>query len=133
MEFLWVFWALSGISGGKVKNLKIPWGSPKKYVLNPQPPPPPPPPPVSFFSWIAQSVKGCVCYFFASLFVKPKGQHLWSKEKCFSFHFISLSQTWEVNTVWQWNLASLCNITEEKFWSKNSMKNVNWKLVPGPF
>ena len=27
----------------------------------------------------------------------------------------------------------LCNITKENFLSKNSMKNVAWKLVPGPF
>ena len=40
--------------------------------------------------------------------------------------------TWEVNTVWSLNLASLCNITKEKFLSKN-MKNVAWTLVPGPF
>ena len=32
-----------------------------------------------------------------------------------------------------WNLASLCNITKEIFLSKRSMKNVVWKLVPGPF
>ena len=30
-------------------------------------------------------------------------------------------------------MASLYNITKEKFLSKNSMKNVAWKLVPGPF
>ena len=41
--------------------------------------------------------------------------------------------TWEVKTVWLWNLASLCNITKEKFLSKKFMKNVAWKLVPGPF
>ena len=41
--------------------------------------------------------------------------------------------TWEVNTVLSWNLASLCNITKEKFSSKNYMKNVAWALVPGLF
>ena len=40
--------------------------------------------------------------------------------------------TWEVNTVWSWNLASLCIITKEKLLSKN-MKNVAWTLVVGPF
>ena len=30
--------------------------------------------------------------------------------------------TWEVNTIWWWNLVSLCNITKENFLSKNSMK-----------
>ena len=33
--------------------------------------------------------KGCVYYFFASLFCKPKGKHLWNKEKCFLFHIKS--------------------------------------------
>ena len=32
--------------------------------------------------------------------------------------------TWEVNRVWSWNLASLCNITKENFLSKNLMQNV---------
>ena len=30
-------------------------------------------------------------------------------------------------------MASLCHITKEKISSKNSRKNVAWKLVPGPF
>ena len=46
-----------------------------------------------------------------------------------AFHWI----TCEVNTVRQQNLASLCNITEETFLSKNSMKKMAWKLVPGSF
>ena len=33
--------------------------------------------------------KGCVCYIFASLFFKSKGEHLGNKEKCFLFHFKS--------------------------------------------
>ena len=33
--------------------------------------------------------KGYVHYFFASLFCKPKGEHLWNNEKCFLFHFKS--------------------------------------------
>ena len=41
--------------------------------------------------------------------------------------------TWKVNTVWKWNLASLCLITKEKTLSKNSTKIATWKLVPGPF
>ena len=41
--------------------------------------------------------------------------------------------TWEVNTVSQWHLASLCNIAKEKFLSKNSLKNMALKLIPGPF
>ena len=40
--------------------------------------------------------------------------------------------TWEVKTVWYWNLASLCNITKENL-SKNDVKNMAWKLVSGPF
>ena len=32
--------------------------------------------------------------------------------------------TWEVNTVWWWNLASLHNITKENFLWKISVKNV---------
>ena len=45
------------------------------------------------------------------------------------FHWI----TWEVNKVWQLNLASLCYIAKETFLSKNSKKNKTWKLVPHPF
>ena len=30
-------------------------------------------------------------------------------------------------------MANICNITKEKILSKNSTKNVTWKLVPGPF
>ena len=40
---------------------------------------------------------------------------------------------WEVITVWEENLASLCNITKENFLSKSYMKNMTWKLVSGPF
>ena len=32
----------------------------------------------------------------------------------------------------QSSLASLYNITKEKFLSKNSVTNVDWKLVRGP-
>ena len=35
------------------------------------------------------SLKGCVRYIFASLFFKPKREHLWNLEKCFLFHFKS--------------------------------------------
>ena len=41
--------------------------------------------------------------------------------------------TWEVNTVGQWNLASLCHVTKEKKLSKNSTNAQTWKLVPDPF
>ena len=41
--------------------------------------------------------------------------------------------TWEVNTICQWNLASLCHITKEKISSENFTKTAAWKLVPGPF
>ena len=41
--------------------------------------------------------------------------------------------TWEVNTVCQWNLASLCHITEEKILSKTSTKIAARKLVPDLF
>ena len=37
--------------------------------------------------------------------------------------------TWEVNTVWWWNLATLCNITKECSLQKYSIKNMAWKLV----
>ena len=40
--------------------------------------------------------------------------------------------TWEVNTVGQWNLASLCHVTKEKKLSKNSTNAQTWKLVPDP-
>ena len=105
-------------------------------------------------------LKGCVCHIFASLFYMAKREHFWNKRKCFSFHFknsfsswdnqILIFQifkyhgiikcpntfywiSWEVTTVWWWNLASLCNITKENFLSKNSTKNMAWKLVPRPF
>ena len=41
--------------------------------------------------------------------------------------------TWKVNTVCQWNLASLCYITKEKNLWKNSTKTASRKLVPGIF
>ena len=41
--------------------------------------------------------------------------------------------TWEVNTICQWNLSSLCHIPEKIISSKNSTKTTAWKLVPGPF
>ena len=45
------------------------------------------------------------------------------------FHWI----TWEVITVFYWNLASLCHMKKEKISSKNSNKIAAWKLVLGPF
>ena len=45
------------------------------------------------------------------------------------FHWI----TWKVNTVWSWNLDSLCNIAKEKILSKTSMKNDTWKVISGSF
>ena len=33
--------------------------------------------------------KDCICYIFASLFFKSKGEHLGNKQKCFLFHFKS--------------------------------------------
>ena len=41
--------------------------------------------------------------------------------------------TCEENTIYKWNLASLCHITEEKRLSKNSTKTATWKLVPDSF
>ena len=104
-------------------------------------------------------LKGCVRYIFTSLFFISKREHLWNKEKCFLFHFESSFRswdnqiltfqifkchdvikypsintkhiywiTWEVKTVWQWNLASL-SYYKIKFFFKNSVKNVAWKLV----
>ena len=35
--------------------------------------------------------------------------------------------TWEVNTVYQLNLASLCHITKETILSKNSTKRATWQ------
>ena len=34
---------------------------------------------------LLHKLKGCVCYIFASLFCKSKGQHLRNKENVFSF------------------------------------------------
>ena len=39
--------------------------------------------------------------------------------------------TWKVNIVE--NLASLCNIAKQNFLPKDSMENLIWKLVQGPF
>ena len=41
--------------------------------------------------------------------------------------------TWEVNTVCQWNLASLCHITIEKKLSKSFAKTATQGLVLDPF
>ena len=41
--------------------------------------------------------------------------------------------TWEINTVWWWNLFSLCHITKEEISSKFFTKTAAWKLVLGPF
>ena len=38
--------------------------------------------------------KVCVCYIFASLFFKSKGEHLWNKENCILFHFKSSCLSW---------------------------------------
>ena len=38
--------------------------------------------------------------------------------------------TWEVDTIWEWNLAILQN---ETFYQKGLLKNMAGKLVPGPF
>ena len=97
--------------------------------------------PSSFITRFPWCFKGCVRYIFASLFCMSKREHLQNKEKRFLFHFKCSSRqstfnildiqmswrhqmprhetrntyywiTWEVNTVWWWNLASLCNITK---------------------
>ena len=39
----------------------------------------------------------------------------------------------EVNTVCEWNLASLCHIPQGIISSNNSTKNAAWELIPGPF
>ena len=39
--------------------------------------------------------KGCVHYIFASLFGKPKGKHLWHKEKYFLLHFENDFSSWD--------------------------------------
>ena len=41
--------------------------------------------------------------------------------------------TWKFNTVWCWNVASLCHIAKGKFLSKNFTKTVTGKLVPNLF
>ena len=41
--------------------------------------------------------------------------------------------TWEVITVFKWNLASLCHILKDIISSKHSTKSVAWKLVSVPF
>ena len=52
-------------------------------------------------------VKGCVRYIFASLFCKSKGEHLWNKEKCFSFHFKSSFRSWD-NQIFTFHLFKCC-------------------------
>ena len=46
-------------------------------------------------------LKGCVRFIFASLFCMSKREHLWSKEKCFRFHFESSFRSWD-----NWSLNS---------------------------
>ena len=46
-----------------------------------------------------------------------------------TFHWI----TWEVNTVCQWNLASLCHVTKEKIFQKNCPKTATCKTSSRPF
>ena len=79
--------------------------------------------------------KGFVHYIFASLFLSLK-EHLWNKKKKFFIWLQKLLDiqtlwhhqmpkhktrntyywiTWEANTVCWWNLASLCDITQEFF------------------
>ena len=41
--------------------------------------------------------------------------------------------TWEVNSVCQWNLASLCHMTKEKKITKTFANTATWKLVPDSF
>ena len=41
------------------------------------------------------SIKGCVCYIFASLFCMSKRKHLQNKGKCFLFHFKSSCRSWD--------------------------------------
>ena len=55
-----------------------------------------------------------------------KGNTLWQWN---TFYLV----TWKGNTPWQWNVANLCNIAQENFLSKNSTRNVAWKLVPERF
>ena len=107
-------------------------------------------------------LKGCVCYIFASLFCMSKREHLQNKEKRFLFHFKCSSRqstfnildiqmswrhqmprhetqntyywiTWEVNTVWWWNLASSCNITKKKIFIKKYYKKCGLETSSRPF
>ena len=39
--------------------------------------------------------KGCVSYIFTNLFCMSKRKNLWSKEKCFLFHFESSFHSWD--------------------------------------
>ena len=39
--------------------------------------------------FIVPTLKGCVCYIFASLFCMPKREHFLNTKKCFLFHFKS--------------------------------------------
>ena len=56
-------------------------------------------------------------------------RHQMPKHKTNTFHWI----TWEVNTVYYWNLASLSHITKENNLSENSTKIAARKVVPGPY
>ena len=44
---------------------------------------------------INKLVKACFRYIFTSLFCMSKREHLWNKEKCFSFHFESSFRSWD--------------------------------------
>ena len=55
-------------------------------------------------------------------------QHMFKHKTRNTFHWM----TWEVNTICERNLASLCHIIKQTISSKNSAKTVAWKLVPDP-
>ena len=56
-------------------------------------------------------IKGCDRYIFASLFFKFKGEHLWNKEKCFSFHFKSSFRSWD-NQILNFQIFKCCDVIE---------------------
>ena len=122
-----------------------------------QPPTPHPLRWVARLNWWMHSLKGCVRYIFASLFLKQRKKIFISLQKLFlssrksNFRILSIQiswrhqmlkhetrnrlywTTWEVNTICKWNLASLCYITKEKKIIKKFFKNCDWKTRPRPF
>ena len=79
------------------------------------------------------SLKEGTCIEKSFLFYFKSSRHSWDNQ-ILTFQLSNImtssnAQAWSTKHI----LTSLCNITKEKFLSKNSMKNMAWKLIPALF